>query len=78
MDVRSRRARFGGILLGFMLTGHAFAQVTAPTADTPANLEDRQGWSADKKADEAAKRAADLKAQAHRRKDEPCPAVAEW
>ena len=78
MDLRSRRARFGGILLGLVLTGHGLAQPAATAADPPANLEDRQGWSADKKADEATKRAADLKAQAHRRKDEPCPAVAEW
>ena len=78
MAFRSWGARGGGILLVFALTGHAFAESSAPPAETPADLEDRQGWSADKKVDEATKRAADLKAQAHRRKDEPCPAMADW
>ncbi len=77
MELRSWRARGRGILLVFALTGVAFAETSAP-ADTPADLEDRQGWSADKKVGEATKRAADLKAQAHHRKDEPCPALADW
>jgi hypothetical protein len=51
---------------------------TAPAAGTRSLLEDRRGWSADKKAEEATKRATDLKAQAHRRKDEPCPVAADW
>lgn len=49
-----------------------------PAAGTRPALEDRRGWSADKKAEEATKRAADLKAQANRRKDEPCPVIADW
>src|SRR6266478_2093552 len=78
MEFRSWRARGRGILLVFALTGVAFAETSAPPAAPPADLEDRQGWSADKKVDEATKRAADLKAQAHLRKDEPCPALADW
>lgn len=78
MDARSRRVRGGGLLLGCLLLGRALAEAIAQTPEGPADLEDRQGWSADRKADEATKRAADLKAQAHRRKDEPCPAVADW
>jgi hypothetical protein len=78
MALRVWRGHGCGILLLCALTGPAFAQTPAPPADTPADLEDRQGWSADRKVDEATKRAADLKAQAHRRKDEPCPAMADW
>ena len=78
MEFRSWRARGRGILLVFALTGVAFAETPAPPAAPPADLEDRQGWSADKKVDEATKRAADLKAQAHLRKAEPCPALADW
>jgi len=78
MVPRSWPARSLRILLVFALTGPAFAQTPAPPADTPADLEDRQGWTADRKVDEATKRAAELKAQAHRRKDEPCPAMADW
>ena len=78
MALRAWRGQSGGILLLCALAGPAFAQTPAPPADTPAELEDRQGWSADRKVDEATKRAADLKAQAHRRKDEPCPAMADW
>jgi hypothetical protein len=78
MAPRSWRARSRGLLLIFLLVGPAFAQTPAPPADTPPDLEDRQGWSADRKVDEATKRAADLKAQAHRRKDEPCPAIDDW
>jgi hypothetical protein len=63
---------------GPALARPAFAQASAPIPAAPLDLEDRQGWSADKKADEATKRAADLKAQAHRRTSEPCPAVADW
>ena len=78
MALLSWRARSRGLLLVFALVGPAFAQTPAPPDDTPADFEDRQGWSADRKVDEATKRAADLKAQAHRRKDEPCPAMADW
>lgn len=74
MDLRSPRALSLGLLLVLVLAGHTVAQ----PAETSTDLEDRQGWSADRKADEATKRAVDLKAQAHRRKDEPCPALAEW
>ena len=85
MDVRSRRSRCCGILL-LLTTLHlavfdfprrALAE-TEGAEDTRPDLEDRQGWSADKKAREATKRAADLKAQANRRKGEPCPAAAGW
>jgi hypothetical protein len=78
MTLRAWRGLSCGILLRCALAGPAFAETPAPPADTPADLEDRQGWSADRKVDEATKRAADLKAQAHRRKDEPCPAMADW
>jgi len=78
MALRAWRGHSCGILLLCALAGPAVAQTPAPPADTPADLEDRQGWSADRKVDEATKRAADLKAQAHRRKDEPCPAMADW
>ena len=78
MALVSWRACSRGLLLVFALVGPAFAQTPAPPDDTPANLEDRQGWSADRKVDEATKRAANLKAQAQRRKDEPCPALADW
>ena len=78
MVPRSWPARSLRILLVFALTGPAFAQTPAPPADTPTDLEDRQGWTVDRKVDEATKRAAELKAQAHRRKDEPCPAMADW
>lgn len=85
MDVRSGRARAFGILL--VLATSQLAVVDLPTpavaqsdgaVDTGPDLEDRQGWSADKKALEATKRATELKAQANRRKEEPCPAVADW
>ena len=78
MALLSWRARSRGLLLVFALAGPAFAQTPAPPDGTPADLEDRQGWSADRKVDEATKRAANLKAQAQRRKDEPCPALADW
>jgi hypothetical protein len=78
MALRSFRAQSLGTLLVLAVAGPAFAQTPALPADTPADLEDRQGWSVDRKVDEATKRAADLKAQALRRKDEPCPAIADW
>jgi len=52
--------------------------LTEGAEDTAPDLEDRQAWSADRKALEATKRATDLKAQANRRKGEPCPAAADW
>lgn len=53
-------------------------QSSAQTQGGSSPLEDRRGWSADKKAEEATKRATDLKAQANRRKEEPCPVAADW
>jgi hypothetical protein len=48
------------------------------TGSGQAPLEDRQSWSAERKAEEATRRVIDLRARAHRRRDEPCPAVADW
>jgi hypothetical protein len=85
MDVRSQHAHACCILLVLTtlpvamldLSRQAWAGTEA-AADTQPDLEDRQGWSADRKALEATKRATDLKAQANRRKSEPCPAAADW
>jgi hypothetical protein len=86
MDARSRPARACCILLALTtlhvamldLPRQVLAETTEGAPDTQRDLEDRQGWSADKKALEATKRATDLKAQANRRKSEPCPAAADW
>jgi len=51
---------------------------TAPGAGTRPPLEDHQGWSPDKKAEEATKHMIDIKAQANRRKDDPCPKLEDW
>jgi hypothetical protein len=85
MDVRSRLARCVGILLALTALHLSILDLPSPVlaqtegaADPGPDLEDRQAWSADKKALEATKRATDLKAQANRRKVEPCPAAADW
>jgi hypothetical protein len=85
MDVRSGRARAFCILLVLSTLHLAVLDLPQPAmalsegaADTGPDLEDRQAWSVDKKALEATKRATDLKAQAIRRKEEPCPAAADW
>jgi hypothetical protein len=50
----------------------------APPGASAVSLEDRQGWSAERKAEEATRRVTDLRAQASRRRHEPCPAVSDW
>lgn len=76
----SRRAHLVLALLVLSLAAIdvARAQSTGSPAESAADVEDRRAWSADRKAEEATRRLTELRAQAHQRRQAPCPAVENW